>query len=125
MILFIVYIVSPALPPSSSIITNPGSNSVSIGTDTCISAGSSVMLSCQLTVSSSSVEPFTRNWTRDGTTIDGSSVTIPVTQSGTYKCTVSNECGMAMGHSNVICKSNYISHIIINFVYSTCRYNER
>ena len=108
MILSIVYIVSPALPPSSSIIiiTNPGTNSVSIGTDTCISAGSSVTLSCQLTVNSSSIEPVPRNWTRDGITIDGSSVTIPVTQTGTYKCTVSNECGMAMGQSNVICKSN-------------------
>ena len=75
--------------------------SVHNGQNVCIRSGNSTTLSCMLVKDDVTTNPKTYTWSPTGS----NSPTITVNMTGTYMCTVSNDCGNEIAQSTVSGKS--------------------
>ena len=74
---------------------------VHIGQNVCIRSGTSAILSCMLEIDDITTNPKMYTWSPSGS----NSPAITVNTTGTYMCTVSNDCGNDTAQSIVSSKT--------------------
>ena len=100
MIIFLLLIEPLEINEGNDLAMSP-MTPVNIGQNVCIRSGASVILSCMLVKDDITTNPRTYTWSPS----DSNSSAITVNMTGTYVCTVSNDCDNDTAQSIVSSKT--------------------